>query len=157
MQLKAIISAICDAFGDLAMDDVWADLVVLRGRRNFGDAEPGYAYEPGNAPVPLLPEMELPEQYLLFEEIGHYPLSCLVAFDSKAALEQALLDAGGYLNAFTTRVTCVIEGKVEPFDIFYRGPDGAERRFDKAEQLSLQAPFGIEYPSARLAWLRVDA
>lgn len=152
MKLETILSAVCESFVDLSVEDVWSYLVVIRGRRSFGDSEPGFAYDPGKVPVPLDREMELPDQFLLFEEIGHYPISCLFALESRAALEQALLSDGGYLNAFTTRAACVIDGRIAPFQVFYRAPDGTERRFDKAEQLSLSDPFDTEYPDARLAW-----
>ena len=157
MKLEAIVSAVCEAFGDIAVDEVWSDFIVLRGRRSFDHAEPGFLYETGKERVPLNGEMELNDHFLLFEEIGHYPLSCLIVVDSKAELERALLDGGGYLNPFTTRTACIIEGRVAPFEVYYCTPDGAEKRFDKGEQQSHTDPFALEYPNARLAWQGVGA
>jgi len=149
MRLQDLINAIAIAEDDTA-DNIFTDLVVIRGDQVFGHCEAGWLWDDGQRVVRLTPDLDLPARFMRFECIGHYPISCVFFSESLRELEQAILES--YFNAFTTYAHAFVDGNLRRFECTYRDARGREHVFDKQGQLDRDG-FGGEYRDRRLRWL----
>jgi hypothetical protein len=135
MRLEEIVRiVVAESDGMLKVDWVWENFVVVRGRLFWGDAEPGWVSDNDGRRELLTPNLDFDARVMLFEHIGHRPLSCLFFPESLRELEECLLSEAGYFNGFTTFMCALVDGEARRFQCFYRDADGREHLFDKKTQ-----------------------
>jgi hypothetical protein len=148
MKLSEILS-IVGYEPDLPSDVPFGDLLVLRNRFHWGDAEGGWLYDGDVRKERLHGDMIFDEPFMLLDDIGHYPMLVLSFPESLAALEGKILDDSGIFNPFTSAQHAFIDGTLRRFECTHI-QGGVEVVLDKEVNWG---DFSNEYPGRRLRWL----
>jgi hypothetical protein len=93
--------------------------------------------------------------YLSLTYCAHDPFVRLEDHDDLASLESALLSPSGIVNPYITYCVAFVAGKVAPFKVMYRGPDGVTRPLDKYQQhkqFNWNQSENEQYPDRRVVW-----
>jgi len=93
--------------------------------------------------------------YLSLTYCAHDPFVRLDDHDDLASLESALLSPSGIVNPYITYCIAFVTGKVAPFKVLYRGPDGVMRSLDKYQQhkqFKWNQSENEQYPDRRIVW-----
>jgi hypothetical protein len=133
---------------EFSPDSFLEDLVVIRGRDYWGDATPGWVWNGNIRGEALTADLQLEDRFILFEEVGHYPISCIFFLKCMDDLENRILAESGFFNSFTTNALAFVDGALRRFECFSLDEYGKVIPFKKDEQVG----FGV--PSVRkLRWL----
>ena len=158
MRLDQLVEQIVDALQEndnsYAAQDIYELLEFGPDNRNSHlnspQEENSHAAFDSYRAVPLTGKEHVLGDYLMYEEIGHYPAMLLTEFATEPELRRSAISEGGLLNPFTTEMVLIVGGEVRPYQItFFDRATGMRRRFDKA----MQVGFDNEYPAPELEWL----
>jgi hypothetical protein len=133
-------------------------LLDVDGRRNFHLANPLNHPRVGHIRArrsPLLGTEPVFGDYLSLAYCAHDPFVRLDDHDDLASLETSLLSPSGIVNPYITYCIAFVTGKVAPFKVMFRGPDGSIRRLDKYQQhkeFKWNQSDNEQYPDRRVVW-----
>lgn len=158
MKLREICGLAVDALSEEGVDsyptidELMADLAVLRGPVPFHYLHVGMYYPEQGKPRPVDGEMDIDAEFMAMQETPHFPSVELTFHDSERQLIDALLGSAGVFNHFTGWVIAFVRGRARKFRCSYVGIDGVRKVFNKREQQS-EVNFGQTYPEPRLHWI----
>lgn len=103
--------------------------------------------------TPLTGMEQIYGEYLLFDYCGHNGDMFLDEYESLEEVEAHIVGEAGITNAFTTYLVAIINGKIKPYQIYYRDEQTRGLRlFNKDEQLNSPDPFR-SYKDVQVHWL----
>lgn len=93
--------------------------------------------------------------YLSVTYCAQDPFVRVEGYEDLVSLESALLSPSGIVNPYITYCIAFVTGKVAPFKVMYRGPNGSMRPFDKYQQhkqFRWDQSENEQYPERRVVW-----